>query len=65
MVVISLELVAICVYFGIETARLNKEERLSLNARWVDSFGWSFFSLSLVLFLCVFFLLNRICKKQK
>ena len=65
MAVISLELVAILVYLSIKTAILSMDERLSLIGRWEDFIGWSFVSLSLVLFLCIFFLLSRIYKKQK
>ena len=59
------ELGTILTYFSIETAKLNIDERSTLIARWADYVGWSCFSLSLVLFLCVFFLLNRLFKKQK
>ena len=33
--------------------------------RWNDINGWCFFSLSLVLFLCVTFLINRLKKRRE
>ena len=31
---------------------------------WLPALGWCFFSLSFVLFLSVYFLINRLCKKR-
>ena len=61
---ITLELVSILVYLGLSDMTLDHDERSELNNRWFDSFGWCFFSLSLVLFLSVYFLLNRLGKKR-
>ena len=61
---ITLELVAILVYLGLSEMTLDHDERSELNNRWFDSFGWCFFSLSIVLFLSVYFLLNRLGKKR-
>ena len=63
-VLVTLELALILVYFGIKMAELNFDERDVFMGKFSRSFTWDFFSLSLVLFLCVFFLINRLKKKK-
>ena len=63
-VVITLELVSIIACFGFKMAELNFDERDVFMSKFSRSFTWDFFSLSLVLFLCVFFLIHRLKKKK-
>lgn len=64
MMVVPLELVTILVYLSMEAVRLESKERVTLLRKWVPVLSWLFFSLSLVLCLCVYFLLNRLFKKR-
>ena len=62
MVAITLEVVSIFIFFCIETATLNYDGRTRLLEKWSNPFGWCFLSLSLVLFLSVYFLISRLRK---
>ena len=64
MVVITLEFLATLVYLSIESVNLNHNGREHLLASWQPIFAYSFFSLALILFLSVYFLLNRLCMKR-
>ena len=64
MVFIILELGSIIAYLGVETAVLNREERIGILSTWPTAVGWCFFSLSFLLFLSVYFLINRLNKKR-
>ena len=64
LVFVILELGSIIAYLGVETAVLNREERIGILSTWPTAVGWCFFSLSFVLFLSVYFLINRLNKKR-
>ena len=61
---IALEFIAILVYLSIESARLDFPGRNELLESWQPIFAYTFFSLALILFLSVYFLLNRLTTKR-
>lgn len=64
LALVTLELLTVFVYLIIETVELSYYERAELIARWLPWFGWCFFSLSFALFLSVYFLIDRLCRKR-
>ena len=65
MAFVMLELTGLVAYFSIATYNKTPDERSSLIDRWLNPFGFCFFILSFVLFLSVYFLLNRLRNKKK
>ena len=61
---ITIELASLIVYISLEQARLSPEERATLLVPGVKTEAYSFFALSFVLFLCVYFLVSKLMKKR-
>ena len=65
LVGITLELMAFIAFFSLKERELRpKQRKEQIINRWIKPLGWCFFSLSILLCLCVYFLLNRLFKKR-
>ena len=56
---------AFIAFFSLKERELRpKQRKEQIINRWNKPLGWCFFSLSILLCLCVYFLLNRLFKKR-